>query len=775
MCDRSRRDRHPSSPSATDDPGPHRNRVPTPIPTPVMNASAMGLLALALGIMANEPARGADIGPAAEASLETTAGDVVRVVEPRQADLHVIVFLGTECPLAKLYAPRLVAMAEDFSPAGVRFVGISSNRQDSFAKLRRYRREHAIRFPILKDVDQRVAEWCGGSRTPEALLVTSAGEVLYRGRIDDQYRPGVSRAESGERYLRRAIEQTLAGEAVAVPVTDPVGCLIGFPHRRPVRDDAEVTYCRDISPLLREHCVECHRPDEIGPFSLTDYDEIVGWAEMILEVVDERRMPPWHAAETAHALANARGLAEADRRLLHRWVEAGTPYGDPADLPAAVAFTEGWNLPVPPDRVLPMAEEPFVVPATGVVDYQYFVVDPGLRRDRWVRAAEVRPGNRSVVHHCIAFIRPPDGQRVGRFGILAAYVPGQRPGWLPAGYARRLPAGSKIVFQMHYTPIGKVAEDISEVGLVFADADELTHQVYAVGGIRQDFEIPPGASDFAVRGQIGGLPRQGQLLSVMPHMHLRGKSFRLIAERGLQPPDAARPAAEVTRGDDRLTADGVADGVPPSAVTETWLDVPAYDFNWQHNYEYAAPPSLGDVRRLSFEARFDNSSGNPHNPDPAATVVWGDQTWEEMAVVFLDVAEPLDVDATRRSPALGARSPVHGADASVRDSGPTRHPGDAARTGEAGATTAAVRQAAAVRAEAAERRRRSEAFADRYLARFDRDGDGVITPRELPDAVRLFAFSRFDHDGNGRLEREELVREAMRRELPPDVAGDSSP
>lgn len=391
------------------------------------------------------------------------------------------------------------------------------------------------------------------------MLVTSAGEVLYRGRIDDQYRPGVSRAESGERYLRRAIEQSLAGEPVTIATTEAVGCLIGFPHRRPVRGDAEVTYCRDISPLLREHCVECHRPDEIGPFSLTDYDEIVGWAEMILEVVDERRMPPWHAAETGHPLANARGLSEAERRLLHRWVEAGTPYGDPADLSSPVAFTEGWNLPVSPDRVLPMAEEPFVVPATGVVDYQYFVIDPGLRRDRWVRAAEVRPGNRAVVHHCIAFIRPPDGQRVGRFGILAAYVPGQRPAWLPTGYARRLPAGSKIVFQMHYTPIGKVAEDISEIGLVFADADEVTHEVYAVGGIRQDFEIPPGAADFAVRGRVGRLPRHGTLLSVMPHMHLRGKSFRLFAERGQRPPDPARPGAEVTPGDARAVGDGSAE------------------------------------------------------------------------------------------------------------------------------------------------------------------------------------------------------------------------
>lgn len=766
MGDRERGPRQASTRSAAGEARPRRGQIPPPVRTSVtgvsaMTASAMVVSALSLslslslsmvslslslsmvavavaaGTMANEPARGAEIGPALGASLETTAGGVVRLVEPREADLHVIVFLGTECPLARLYAPRLDAMAEEFSPAGVRFVGVSSNRQDSFAKLRRYRREHAIRFPILKDFDQRVAEWCGATRTPEALLVTSAGEVLYRGRIDEQYRPGVSRAESGERYLRRSIEQSLAGEPVTIATTEAVGCLIGFPRSHPVRGEGEVTYCRDISPLLREHCVECHRPDEIGPFSLTDYDEIVGWAEMILEVVDERRMPPWHAAETGHPLANARGLSEAERRLLHRWVEAGTPYGDPADLSPPVAFTEGWNLPASPDRVLPMAEEPFVVPATGVVDYQYFVIDPELRRDRWVRAAEVRPGNRAVVHHCIAFIRPPDGQRVGRFGILAAYVPGQRPAWLPTGYARRLPAGSKIVFQMHYTPIGKVAEDISEIGLVFADGDEVTHEVYAVGGIRQDFEIPPGAADFAVRGRVAGLPRHGTLLSVMPHMHLRGKSFRLFAERGQRPPDPARPGAE-----DHVASEA------PSAVTETWLDVPAYDFNWQHNYEYAAPPSLGDVRHLSFEARFDNSSGNPHNPDPSATVVWGDQTWEEMAVVFLDVAEPLEPDSTRRVP--------------VRDA-------DGGRAGDA------VAAAETERATEAERRRRAEAFADRYLARFDRDGDGVITPRELPDAVRLFAFSRWDHNANGRLEREELVREAMRRELPRDAAGDAPP
>ena len=630
--------------------------------------------------------------------LPTTDGTIVRLLDPAEAEWTVVCFLGTECPLAKVYGPRLNRLSARYAERGVRFVGVNSNRQDSMQKLREYQSRHGIEFPLVKDFDQSIATGLGATRTPEVFVVSAAAEILYRGRIDDQYQPGIAKPEATAHDLQTAIEQVLQGQPIERPITEAVGCLIGFPERRAEASEPQVTYCDQVSRILQRQCVECHRPGQIGPFSLTDYDEIVGWADMVLEVIEEGRMPPWHARRGTHQLANARHLSDTEKETLSRWVAEGTPYGNPDELPPPLEFLSDWMLPSIPDLVLPMADDPFVVPAEGVVDYQYFVVDPGFETDRWVRAAEVRPGNRAVVHHCIAFIRPPDGGDVGRFGILAAYVPGQQPTVLPSGFARRIPAGSKIVFQMHYTPVGNLERDRTEVGLVFTDREDVTHEVYAIGGIHQEFEIPPHVSDHLVRGEVHRYPRGGQLLSVMPHMHLRGKSFRLLAER--------------------------------AGVQETLLDVPGYDFNWQHNYEFSRPPRLEEIERLSFEARFDNSAANPFNPDPSATVTWGDQTWEEMAVVFLDVAEPLKSDPTRVSP--------------DRRKGVTGMPADGSK-----------------------KRELAEAFADRYLRKFDRNRDGVISPNELPDAVRLFAFSGMDHNNNGVLEREELVREALARDLRP--------
>jgi hypothetical protein len=225
-----------------------------------------------------------------------------------------------------------------------------------------------------------------------------------------------------------------------------------------------------------------------------------------------------------------------------------------------------------------------------------------------------------VVHHCIAFTRPPDGASFREIGLLSAFVPGQLRSPLPEGYAQRIRAGSRIVFQMHYTPNGKVEQDLTRLGLVFADPNEVTHEVISLGGIQQEFEIPPRTPHHVVDGRIGWFPRDGQLLSIMPHMHLRGKAFEFRIERG--------------------------------NLSETVLKVPAYDFNWQHNYELTTPLPLNDVDELSFSAIFDNSSDNPFNPDPSELVTWGDQTWQEMAVTFISVARPLGKGRRESQPEL---------------------------------------------------------------------------------------------------------------------------
>ena len=648
---------------------------------------AVLLLAVLTGLAGAATAASPEFAQVAQRPLPSSLGGE-QALDGVQAPFRVICFLGTECPLAKLYGPRLDTLAREMADRGVAFIGVNSNPQDSPAEIVTYAEQHAIGFPILKDADQSVALALGATRTPEVVVIDDTGNVCYRGRIDDQYDPGVLRPEPTADYLADALVELTSGKPVSLPVTEPVGCLIQLPDPQgtPV-ETTSLTFANEISRVLQKHCVECHQAGEIGPFALEDYDEVIGWGDMLLEVIDQKRMPPWHADSQHGAFANARDMPAADIAMLREWVDAGMPFGDAADLPPPLAHAAEWDLPHEPDLIFPMSEQPYVVPSEGVVEYQYFVVDPGFTEDVWVKAVAVDPGNRSVVHHAIVFLRPPDGSDFNGFGLLGGYVPGQKSLQLPTGYAQRVAAGTLLAFQMHYTPTGQVEEDLTRIGLILADPDEVTHEVYTVGGIEQDFEIPPGVSEYTVSGQMRGIPKEGTLLSINPHMHLRGRAVKLFADQ--------------------------------QGRSETLLSVPHYDFNWQHNYAFANPLNLSDVEQVRFEMTYDNSKGNPFNPDPSEYVTWGDQTWEEMAVVFATVARP-----------KGAREA-----------------GDAAEPSE---EEAAAREAAL--------NAKAEAFADDYLTKLDRDGDGAMSRDEAPEAVKMFSFRQLDIDHDGFVRRDELIR-----------------
>ena len=529
----------------------------------------------------------------------------------------VIAFVGVECPLVAQYAPRLKSLAERYEAREVAFLAIDANQQDSLSEIAHFAQVHKLDFPVLKDPGNRVADRLDARRTPEVFVLDQDRRVVYCGRIDDQFTYGIQRPKVEKTYLVDALEQLLAGQPVAVPYAEPVGCHIG--RMLAPRGDSDVTYSRQIARILQQRCVACHRPGEIGPFSLTSYDEVVGWAEMIREVVEQQRMPPWHANPQYGRFRNESRLSDEEKSLIVRWVEAGAPQGDPADLPPPATFTPGWQI-GQPDLVLHMSDKPFRVPAQGTVRYQYFVVDPGFKEDKWVKAAECRPGNRSVVHHIIVGVLPPRGQRVERLigeGLgdwLVATAPGARPMILPEGYAKRVPAGSRLVFQMHYTPNGTPQEDRSAVGLIFADPQSVRWPVHTDQAANRRLEIPPGAENHKVEA-TRLFTQDTLLLALFPHMHLRGKAFRYTA-------------------------------VYPDGTREILLDVPHYDFNWQNSYEFVEPKRMPRGSRLLCEAWYDNSENNLANPDPTRTVRWGDQTWDEMMIgyfssVRLDEALPV--------------------------------------------------------------------------------------------------------------------------------------
>ncbi len=548
------------------------------------------------------------LGRQVDFNLRDYRGRQHTLADYQNAKLVVLAFLGTECPLVKLYGPRLAQLHEAFAERGVVFLGVNANQHDSITEIAAYARQHQIPFPILKDVGNRLADALGAQRTPEVFVLDGQRRVAYHGRIDDQYGVGYARSEPQREDLKEAIEQLLAGQPVAQPETTPVGCFIA--RVRQPKPDAEVTYAQHIAPILNRRCVECHRQGDIAPFALTDYDEVSGWADTIAEVVREGRMPPWHANPEYGKFANDRALTSEEKQLIQGWVDAGAPAGDLSQLPAPPQFASGWSLKQTPDVIIPMADKPFEVPATGAVRYQHFVVDPGLKEDRWIKASQVLPGNRAVVHHVLVFVQPPGEKgRLAVDGFLASYVPGLRPPVYPDGMAKRLPGGSKLIFQVHYTPIGTPQTDLCKLGLVFADDPDVQYEVITTSAVNQSLEIQPKLANQAFEAISKPAPVELQVLSFMPHMHLRGQAFRYEA-------------------------------VLPDGRREILLDIPRYDFNWQTEYVLAEPLRLPAGARIACRGVYDNSPDNLNNPDPSATVRWGAQTWEEMLIGYFNIAVP---------------------------------------------------------------------------------------------------------------------------------------
>jgi len=398
------------------------------------------------------------------------------------------------------------------------------------------------------------------------------------------------------------------------------------------------TFHKDVEPILQKRCQSCHRPGEIGPMPLLTYQQVRPWAKAIQTAVVQKKMPPWFADPAHGKFRNDCSLSKTELDTLTSWVGSGAPAGNPKDAPAPIAFEDGWRI-GKPDAIITIPKA-FHVPASGTVHYQYITVPTNFTEDVWVRAAEVRPSNRRVVHHIIATATPPDGARSkmakpGEFfsldkdrvpGLkpgpeppqfaastegetLQVYVPGGTAPDLPDGQARLIKAGSSIFFQLHYTPTGKPEEDQTSVGLIFAK-EPPKQRVKGILVFNQRFAIPAGDPNFALMARAE-VTSDVRLISMLPHMHLRGKDFEYRATY-------------------------------PSGETEILLKVPRYDFNWQINYYLAEPKLLPKGTILECFGHYDNSSNNPNNPDPKTEVYYGEQTWDEMLNGFMEVSlEPV--------------------------------------------------------------------------------------------------------------------------------------
>jgi mono/diheme cytochrome c family protein len=396
------------------------------------------------------------------------------------------------------------------------------------------------------------------------------------------------------------------------------------------------TFYRDVLPILQQHCQSCHRPGEIAPMPLVTYNDAQPLALLIADDVRARKMPPWFADPRVGHFSNDPSLSAQEIHTLAAWAAANAPAGNPASAPAPPHWVEGWNIPQP-DLVVRMLK-PVAIPALCDIEYTYEIVPTGFKEGKWVQMSEIRPTSRANVHHAVVYIRPPDSPwlrhapigvpftasdmktgadrrdaRLTKADILLVYAPGSSPDRWPDGMAKFIPAGSDLVFQMHYTSRDKPTTDQTGIGLVFAKKPP-AKRVLTLQLTNSSFVIPPGVDDYRVQVH-GSLPNDALLLSFFPHMHLRGKRFEY----------------------DILRADG---------TIEPLLRV-NYDFFWQLSYRLPQPMPLKAGTVLQAVAWYDNSKNNPHNPDPTSAVYWGDQTYDEMMVGFFDVAVDANIDKTQ--------------------------------------------------------------------------------------------------------------------------------
>jgi mono/diheme cytochrome c family protein len=512
----------------------------------------------------------------------------------------VLMVHGNGCPIVRNALPTLKELRDQYQARGVEFLLINSNLQDDRDAIAQEAAEFGIDFPILVDDLQLIGESLAVTRTADVFVIDAkTWKVMYRGPIDDRLSYGAQRPAAKKHYLADALDAVLAGKPVEIATAEAPGCLVDLPERDRRAAHAQISYSAQIAPLLADRCVACHRPGGIGPWAMTSYEKVRGFAPMIREVVRTKRMPPWHADPHYGAFVGDRSLSSEEAKTLVHWVEAGAPRGSGPDPLASLDRTwSEWTL-GKPDLIVEIPA--FQVPATGVVEYKYPQVVNPLGRDVWVRAIEIIPGDRSVVHHVLAGVDDPaentsrnTAEQIGQFG---GYAPGKPAFPYPPDTGILLRQGASFRFQMHYTPNGKVSTDVTRVGYYFADhAPKYPLHVKMLA--KYSLSVPPNTKAYTESVEHV-FYRAVVIYSLVPHAHLRGKAAKFTAYY-------------------------------PDGHQEILLSVPKYDFNWQTTYLLKSPKLMPAGTRLVFDMTWDNSAQNPANPDPTRTVRWGDQTWDEM-------------------------------------------------------------------------------------------------------------------------------------------------
>ena len=527
----------------------------------------------------------------------------------------IIAYTSVTCPLSKRYAASLKSLEKTAAGRGLRMLLVNPFASESETVIRADIEHHGFDSPYVRDEGMRLSSLLGAETTTEVFVLDERRTLVYRGALDDQFGVTYNLDEPRRRYVTDAVEALLSNSRPRIAATHAPGCELDVPTgTAPVVAASDVTYHRDVARILQQNCVECHRDGGIAPFALDELAEVEDRARVIRRVVEEGTMPPWFAAKSAgeSPWANDRSLGDQDRTELLAWLHSSDrATGDPEDAPAPLRFAEGWNL-GEPDAVVQLPK-PVAIKATGFMPYQFVTVKTDFPEDRWVQGYEILPTDRSVVHHVIVQVHEKGARAVNRDeagGYWAAYVPGNSGHLYPDGFARKLPAGATVSFQIHYTPSGKATEDQLMLGLHFA-GEPPRFEVRTSSVVGRRLDIPPGAASH-VETASRRVPFDMPIMAFMAHMHVRGKAFRYEVKF-------------------------------PNGQEETLLDIPRYDFNWQLRYDLKEVRVIPSGSEITVTAVFDNSTGNPANPDPGKRVRWGQQTVDEMLIGYVEYFVPLSV------------------------------------------------------------------------------------------------------------------------------------
>ncbi|MCY4127915.1 MAG: redoxin domain-containing protein [Gammaproteobacteria bacterium] len=537
--------------------------------------------------------------PVENFSLLDQNGDAHELYYYSDADAVVVIVQGNACPIIRNALPDIREVRDRFADDNVVFLMLNANMQDTRESIQAEAAEWNIDMPILVDESQLVARGLGVTRTAEAFVINPSNwDLVYRGPLNDRIGYERQKAEADAHYVVDAVQAIKDGTEPVSQVDSVKGCLINIEE-----PTTEISYVEDVVPILHQNCVHCHTPGGIGPWAMSSYEMVKGFAPMMREVLRTNRMPPWHADPHIGEWGNDRSISIEDKKLLVDWIEAGAPRGEGEDpLGTIVASIEAnrssadWPL-GEPDFIINVPA--FEVPATGVVEYQNHEIASNITEDVWVRGIDVKPGDTNVLHHALVGSNEQGSRsRRGVFNnFLGGYAPGVIGDFAPEGTGTLIKKDSIIAVQMHYTPYGKTVVDETQIGLYTYDEPPERFVRHGVV-INFNLAIPPNTKAHE-EGAYIEFDKDAELYSILPHSHYRGRSSTFELEL-------------------------------PNGDREVLLSVPDYDFNWQTGYAFAEPKHVPAGSKLIHKTIYDNSGQNFANPDPDKTVTWGLQSWDEM-------------------------------------------------------------------------------------------------------------------------------------------------